>query len=321
MPVRLPDLDDVTWGDLTDEARTLISAWAPSWTNHNVADPGITLVELFAYLSETFVYRVNRISDANLREFLNLINGPSFSTKSADLKEASRATNQSIREIHRAVTASDFEYLTFAVNTLSPLPEGEVVARAKCLSEQNLEDASLAEKFWYAPGHVTVVVVPNEKAQPTTELRRRIHQKLEGARLLGTRVHVVGPRYLTLGVRFTLVADPNTLAETLRRRAIRLLENFFNPLFGGIEKKGWPFGRHVYVSELYQLLDELEGVDYVKRSRNPANDDDANELIVNPVDGDRLKWNALGELEAVTLLPFELVDARIDPANISIEPA
>src|SRR5262249_55878658 len=159
---------------------------------------------------------------------------------------------------------------------------------------------------WYAPGHVTVVIVPDRSIQPTTELRRRVNQTLEPARLLGTRLHVVGPRYVTIGVRITLVSQPNTIADTIRRRAVRLLERFFDPRFGGFDKKGWPFGRPVYVSEVYQLLDEVDGVDYVKRSRNPVTDDEAYELVVGPADGDRLKFNALGELEAIMLHPFEL---------------
>jgi hypothetical protein len=314
----LPDLDDVTWKDLTEEARSLISAWAPSWTNHNVADPGITLVELFGYLTETFIYRLNRIGDANRREFLNLINGPSPSHELTDLKEAVRTTIQQMHEIHRAVTPGDFEALTLAANKELRLPQGETVARAKCLPEQNLEDQGLAAQSWYAPGHVTVVILPERNAQPTTELRRQIHMALEPARLLGTRIHVVGPEYITLGVRFTLVSEPNTIADAVRRRAVKLLENFFDPRYGGFDKRGWPFGRHVYVSELYQLLDQLDGVDYVKRTRDPLTGDEADELVVAADDADRLKWNELDELEAVMVQPFELIDARIDPAGITV---
>ena len=43
-----PDLDDRTWQDLVDEMRALIPRYAPGWTDHNVHDPGVTLLELFA---------------------------------------------------------------------------------------------------------------------------------------------------------------------------------------------------------------------------------------------------------------------------------
>ena len=66
MPIVLPNLDDRTFVDLVEEARTLIPTHAPEWTDHNPSDPGITLVELFAYLAEILMYRLNRISDERM---------------------------------------------------------------------------------------------------------------------------------------------------------------------------------------------------------------------------------------------------------------
>jgi hypothetical protein len=73
MPLPLPDLDTRAWADLVDEARTLIPRYAPGWTDHNVHDPGITLVELLAWLVELDVYQLNRIPDAHRRKFLALV--------------------------------------------------------------------------------------------------------------------------------------------------------------------------------------------------------------------------------------------------------
>src|SRR5829696_7595518 len=60
---RLPEivLDDRHFQDLVNEARMRVARRCPEWTDHNVSDPGITLIELFAWLTETLVYRVNRI--------------------------------------------------------------------------------------------------------------------------------------------------------------------------------------------------------------------------------------------------------------------
>ena len=62
---RLPEivLDDRRFQDLVNEARVRVAQRCPEWTDHNVSDPGITLIELFAWLTETLVYRVNRIPD------------------------------------------------------------------------------------------------------------------------------------------------------------------------------------------------------------------------------------------------------------------
>jgi predicted phage baseplate assembly protein len=56
-------LDDVRFQELVSEARTRIVRHSPEWTEHNVSDPGITLIELFAWLTELLVYRTNRIPE------------------------------------------------------------------------------------------------------------------------------------------------------------------------------------------------------------------------------------------------------------------
>ena len=57
---RRPNLDDRTWQDLVDEMRALIPTYAPQWTDHNPSDLGITLIELFAWLAEGVIYRLNQ---------------------------------------------------------------------------------------------------------------------------------------------------------------------------------------------------------------------------------------------------------------------
>ena len=56
-------LDDRRFQDLVNEARLRISQRCPEWTEHNVSDPGITLIELFAWMTETLIYRLNRVPD------------------------------------------------------------------------------------------------------------------------------------------------------------------------------------------------------------------------------------------------------------------
>lgn len=73
MFVPLPNLDDRRWADLVDEGRALIPVYSPTWTDHNAHDPGITLVELLAWVAETDIYRVNRIPDSHFRAFLALL--------------------------------------------------------------------------------------------------------------------------------------------------------------------------------------------------------------------------------------------------------
>jgi predicted phage baseplate assembly protein len=73
MFVPLPNLDDRRWSDLVDEGRALIPVYSPAWTDHNAHDPGITLMEMLAWIAETDIYRVDRIPDSHVRAFLSLV--------------------------------------------------------------------------------------------------------------------------------------------------------------------------------------------------------------------------------------------------------
>jgi predicted phage baseplate assembly protein len=68
-----PNLDDRTWQDLVDEVRQLIPRYAPEWTDQHPSDLGITLIELFAWVVEGLIYRLNRVPDKNYVALLNLL--------------------------------------------------------------------------------------------------------------------------------------------------------------------------------------------------------------------------------------------------------
>jgi predicted phage baseplate assembly protein len=73
MPLPLTRLDDRTFDQLVAEGQVLLPRAAPGWTDHNVHDPGITLIELFAWLAEMNFYRLDRTSAASYRAFLRLV--------------------------------------------------------------------------------------------------------------------------------------------------------------------------------------------------------------------------------------------------------
>ena len=67
------NLDDRKFQDLVDEAKRLIPTKCPEWTNHNVSDPGVALIELFAWMTEMTLFRLNQVPDKFYVEMLNLI--------------------------------------------------------------------------------------------------------------------------------------------------------------------------------------------------------------------------------------------------------
>ena len=77
MPLELPVLDDRNYEQLLDDAKRRIPSHTPEWTNFDVeSDPGITLVQLFAFLTDSLLYRANRIPERNRLKFLQLLGVP-----------------------------------------------------------------------------------------------------------------------------------------------------------------------------------------------------------------------------------------------------
>jgi Baseplate J-like protein len=69
----VPDLDDRRFLDLVTEARTRIQQSCPTWTDLSVGDPGIALLEAFAWLTEVMIYRLNQVPEKAYVSFLNLL--------------------------------------------------------------------------------------------------------------------------------------------------------------------------------------------------------------------------------------------------------
>src|ERR1700756_4516140 len=73
MALRVPNLDDRRFQDLVDDAKRLVQQKCPEWTDHNVSDPGVTLIETFAWMTDQVLYRLNRVPERNYVKFLELI--------------------------------------------------------------------------------------------------------------------------------------------------------------------------------------------------------------------------------------------------------
>ncbi len=111
MPLPTPKLDDRRFQDIVDEAKSRITRYCPEWTDHNVSDPGIALIELFAWMTDLMLYRVNQVPDKLYIKFLELIG---------------------VRlEAPRAARAPVTFYLSAAQPTDITIPEGTEVATVR----------------------------------------------------------------------------------------------------------------------------------------------------------------------------------------------
>ena len=73
MGFETPRLDDRAFNDIVEEARRRIAMYIPEWTDHNLSDPGITLIELFAWMTDIVLYRLNRVPDKHYVKFMELL--------------------------------------------------------------------------------------------------------------------------------------------------------------------------------------------------------------------------------------------------------
>lgn len=190
-----------------------------------------------------------------------------------------------LRTRSRAVTAEDFELLT-----REAAPE---VARVRCIPADTAEDA----------GHVTVCVVPAAAREddvlrfqdllPTETTLTAIAERLETCRIIGSVVHVEPPTYQGVTVVTRLRSSPRADPDRVRTDAVKALHRYFDPLIGGAEGTGWPWGRPAQSGDAFSVLQSVSGVDVVE---------DVRLFGANPVTGERGDATTRLELAANSLV-------------------
>jgi hypothetical protein len=308
MPLQLPNLDDRRYADLLEEARSLIPTYAPEWTNHNASDPGITLIELFSYLSEMLIYRVNRVTAPNILSFLKLLNGPDWQPLGktpqqltpAEILQVVPETILNLRKLERAVSPADFEQLAREADPR--------VARAQCLPRLNIDVDLEKEK----PGHVSLIILPRAGAAPNLpDIIAAVEASLAPKLLLTTRLHVAGPQFVTVRISPVVVPVGDELEAKVKDSVVRAVTQFLDPLTGGDEGRGWPFGRNVYVSEIYSVIDRLPEIDFVTSI--------VLTVFASAPFTRREIHNIAGDLIGIEVKPYELVQVSIAPANVTVQ--
>ena len=164
---------------------------------------------------------------------------------------------QLIKNKDRAVTIEDFQLLVRAAFSQ--------IARVRCLATRSpAPGGGLA----FTPGAVTLIIVPkgNERTpQPPKALLKRIADDLRTKALgcIAAEIYAIAPEYHPVRVAATLSPLQPEESSLIVRRAAQALEAFLHPLTGGDDGAGWGFGRSVYLSEVFAVLQAVEGVDHV----------------------------------------------------------
>ncbi|MDN5768036.1 MAG: putative baseplate assembly protein [Humibacillus sp.] len=161
-----------------------------------------------------------------------------------------------LRTLDRAVTAEDFEVL--AIRSTPSL------ARVRCITEPDCGARLLVVP---AAPHEADNTMRFEDLVPSESLLATLTEYLDERRVVGTRLVVEPPFYQGVTIVARLTARPRTDPSNLREAALRALYRYFDPLWGGPDGSGWPFGRPVQAGEVYAVLQRLPATELVEEVR------------------------------------------------------
>jgi hypothetical protein len=157
---------------------------------------------------------------------------------------------KTLRHRFRSVVIADFEDLAFEASTN--------VARVQGIPAQDQTSA----------GSVGLIVVPHStdpQPIPSLELLGRVEDYIIERLMPTVDLWVAGPDWLQVTVTAEIVPVSMTIVADVQTAVLDRLATFLHPLTGGLDRKGWAFGRRPYRSDLHALLESAPGVDHVRR--------------------------------------------------------
>jgi predicted phage baseplate assembly protein len=187
-----------------------------------------------------------------------------------------------LRTRDRAVTAEDYEQLA-----REAAPEA---ARVRCITA---DEVGAVIRVLVVPALPDPVTPDFASLKPDVAMLDRIRRHLDERRCLGARIRVEPPFYHGVTVVASVRAGTGVAPEALRTRATAALYAYLNPVTGGLDGSGWPFGRPVAAGEIFAVLQRLPGVEIV---------DDVRLFAADPITGKRG-----GAVPRIDLAPHALV--------------
>ncbi|MFC4260976.1 putative baseplate assembly protein [Marinobacter lacisalsi] len=171
------------------------------------------------------------------------------------LEDTRLRASQSLKTRDRAVTAEDF-------SELARQTRGVAIQRAYALPRYRLDASGQLEAD--ADGAVSVVILPvtdHPTPQPSEAQLRAVCAHLNTCRLVTTELYVTGPEYTRVAtLKATIEAGADADLKAVQENARQRLLEYFHPLRGGNDGRGWPFGEDILYGHVYQQLLTLPGV-------------------------------------------------------------
>lgn len=334
-----------SFDELVAEGMALVPVHAPGWTQHNASDPGVTLVELFAYVTEILVYRALRVTPDARLAFLRLLDGSRSDGTTSDTlaggpaSEVDMAIAQRVRAMSQvacAVTTGDFERLGESAATAFLGAGTAVRVRAMAVAGVDLRPADLRDSARPAgAGDVSVVVACSQSlpGDRMDALLDHVRQQLEPCCLLTCRLHVVRPVELRVGIACRLSLDLRANSQATLDAIDAALDATFGAFASSADARAQarPFGSPLHLAEVIAAIDRCAGVDHVDdlllwtvtvddeasspigvrigRAARIGLDSRLGGVISQPER--RLRLDASGGVESFALHPWETVRVRL----------
>jgi predicted phage baseplate assembly protein len=217
---------------------------------------------IMATQSRTGGGRPGNVAAREINQLLSAIPGieKAFNPRPAEggansetLRSFSERGPKTFRHDGRAITASDCETMAYEASA--------AVAVARVMPNYN-----------GVGGSVRLMIIPHShnqrEPQPSFGLREQVREFIASRAPFdlaqADQIYVVGPNYLPIEVTATIVPIDAAEAGAVEKLCREALAEFFHPVRGGPESRGWEPGRDVFLSDIATVLERVQGVDHVE---------------------------------------------------------
>ncbi|PWB50736.1 MAG: hypothetical protein C3F06_11765 [Candidatus Methanoperedenaceae archaeon] len=283
MTMKFPDLAVRTYEDILDEMVSSIPRYSEKWINFNPADPGITILEILAWIFDANLYMINRMPEESYMNFIRLIAGargedvnllldklrkdPNSDRDHIELlsflKEIEEKKNNGhpIKDIN-GMKAAALRFLQSDYRAVTEENFAALAIEATRNRDEKIPGVKRTIVKGSPDGKIEIIII-SDRQEKYAELKKIVKDYLEPRRLICTKIVVKEPVYSLLKIQIEATLLPHASARIIKRNIQKNIEDFLDPVKGGDDKKGWPYGRPVSVYELFHIIEETQGVDHV----------------------------------------------------------
>jgi len=292
------NFQEPSFQDLLDEMIAAIPVYSNTWTDFNLSDPGITILEALCWVVETLIYKANRLPKQTYLHLLKLIAGTELYIPTDYRQKLMLATVEYLenggtyvsseviaqthdywQNVNVAVSANDyhelslFAYLTEALIQLGITSE-DVMDQQK-LNTAKYEASKGIQVVYDATYEVVNISVNSLFVSPEDlevvqldgqALVQVITNYLFSRRMVGTVINVVLIPFQAVDLHTTIVIDFQYSLEQAYQNIQMEIERFFSPFYGGIDGNGWIPDSELRQSDLIFIISQVEGVRAVKEA-------------------------------------------------------